>query len=324
VIERRAFLGSLSLTLACVRSVIAQPIKVWRIGQIGVTSVPAIDFAFLEGLNRAGYQEGRDFVIDRRGFDGTPRGASMAAASVLQGNPDVIVAWGTVSAVAVKATGTALPVVFLSVGVPVEIGLISSLSHPGGNMTGVTFEAATETYGKRLQVLKEIAPNLSRVAIIHASGDSNVAHAMTSVRAAAQSLRIQILPIAIHDAPGLEAAFLAMKDQKAQGFVVVAGALTFVNGKRIAELALIHGLPSCHAFRETVADGGLIGLGPSYNDMAAQGATFVAKIMKGANPGALPVEQPSKMQLVINLKTAKALALTVPPSLLLRADEVIQ
>ena len=188
----------------------------------------------------------------------------------------------------------------------------------------MTFEAATETYPKRLQLLKEIVPSLSRVAVLFGAGDPNVVHARHSLDAAAPALGVRLQLIEVGSASELETGFRAMRAQGAQGLVVIAGAFTFLNGRTIAALSLANHLPSSHAFRETVAAGGLVSLGPNYREMAVQVAGYVAKVLRGATPAELPVEQPSKFQLVVNLKTAQALGLVVPRSLLLRADEVIR
>jgi putative ABC transport system substrate-binding protein len=238
-------------------------------------------------------------------------------------NIDLLVIWSTVGGVIAKRVST-LPVVFLSVGAPVEIGLVKSLSHPGGNMTGVTFEAASETYAKRLQILKDIVPNLERVGILGAAGDANVAFAMVSLDHSAPQLGVTLLPVYVGSTGEINAAFETMMSNKAQGLIVIAGALTYSAGAQIADLTLAHHLPSCNAFKETVAEGGLVSLGPDLVEMAKQGAVFADKIIRGASPADLPVEQPSRYELHVNLKTAKALGLTVPLSLLGRADEVIK
>jgi putative ABC transport system substrate-binding protein len=295
-----------------------------RIEVLGIIA-PEIHQTFEDSLSRLGYLKGRDVIIERRQpADGTVERFAESASEVAGSKPDVIVVWGTVGTVAVKKTGTALPVVFLSVGVPVEIGLISSLSHPGGNMTGVTFEAGTETYAKRLQLLREVVPRLNRVAVVYAAGDRNVNHAIRAIEAAALPLGIQVQHAEVRGAGDLEPTFSAIKSRGAQGVVVVAGVFTYTHGRKIAELALANRLPSSHAFRETAAAGGLISLGPDFREIASQGAGYVAKILKGAKPSDLPIEQPTKFELVINIKTAKTLGLTIPPSLLLRADQVIE
>jgi putative ABC transport system substrate-binding protein len=298
--------------------------KLVRIEVLGIIA-PEIHQTFEDGLSRLGYVKGRDVIIERRQPpDGTVERFAEAASEVVGSKPDIIVVWGTVGTVAVKKTGTTLPVVFLSVGVPVEIGLVSSLSHPSGNMTGVTFEAGTETYAKRLQLLTQVVPRLSQVAVVYAAGDRNVDHAIRAIEAAALPLGIQVQRAAIRDAGDLERTFSTIKSRGAQGIVVVAGVFTYTHGRKIAELALGNRLPSSHAFRETAAAGGLLSLGPDFREIANQGAGYVAKILQGAKPGDLPVQQPTKFELVINLKTAKALGLTIPQTVLLRADQVVE
>jgi len=325
--DRRTFLSTVggAVLLAPSNATAQSVTKPFLIAILGAVFTPDIDSAFKEGLANSGLVLGRDFTLDQRAFaGGTPTQADAAASELLRSKPDMVVAWGTVGAVAVKKARTNLPVVFLSVGVPVEIGLIASLAHPGGNMTGVTFEAAAKTYPKRLQLLKDILPRTRRVGILYAAGDPNVTHALTSLQSLASDVGVQMLPVEVKSANDLESAFATFTKQGAEGLVVVAGSFTFVNGRRIAELALANRLPLSGAFRQTVADGGLLSLGPDYQDMARQGARIVAKALKGAKPADLPVEQPTRFELVINLKTAKALGLTIPPSVLLRADQVIQ
>src|SRR4029077_12994027 len=237
---------------------------------------------------------------------------------------DVLVVWSTVASVAAKKIAQSIPIVFLTVGVPVEIGLVSSLNRPGGNMTGVTFEAATETYGLRLQMLKEILPHINNVAVLKAKGDPNVVHALKALEKAAPSLGIQLTQYEAKSSEDLPPAFEQIEQSKADGLISIAGAFTFVNSTQIALLTQQHRLPSCHGFRDTGVAGGLISLGPSMVAIAIEGANYVDKILRGAKPADLPVEQPTKMEVVINLKTAKALGLNIPATLLGRADEVIE
>jgi len=237
---------------------------------------------------------------------------------------DVLVVWSTVGSVAAKKIAQSIPVVFLSVGVPVDIGLVASLNRPGGNMTGVTFEAATETYGLRLQMLKEIIPKIRKVAVLKAKGDPNVAHAIAALEKAAPSLGIQLMQYEVRSSDELPAVFQQIEQGLADGLISIAGAFTFTNSTQIALLTQQHRLPSCHGFRDTVVAGGLISLGPDMVAIAIEGANFVDKILRGAKPADLPVEQPTKMEVVINLKTAKALGLDIPATLLGRADEVIE
>jgi putative ABC transport system substrate-binding protein len=237
---------------------------------------------------------------------------------------DLLVVWGTVGAVAAKKVASGMPTVFVSVGAPVEIGLVQSLAHPGGNMTGITFEAATGTYGKRLQILKEIVPDLKRVAVLRAVGDPNVGFAMTSLEEAAPELGVSLVSVDMKSADDLDLAFAKIKNSDVGAVLEIAGALTFNLGAETAHHVMAAHLPLCSAFRETVMAGGLVSLGPDLVAMARQSATQVDKIIKGRRPADIPVEQPTRYDLYINLKTARLLNLTVPPSLLARADEVIE
>jgi putative ABC transport system substrate-binding protein len=253
----------------------------------------------------------------------SPKNYENAIVSLLP-HIDILVIWSTLGASAAKRVGVTLPTVFLSVGAPVNIGIVESLSRPGGNMTGVTFEAAGETYGKRLQILNEITPDASRVAVLRGAGDANVPFAMASLERVAPALGVTLLPIDIQSTDDLEPAFAQILREHTQALIVIAGAITYILSPQIADLALKHKLPSCHAFRETTKAGGLVSLGPDLSAMTRQGAMYVGKIIQGAEPGDLPVEQPTRYEMHVNLKTAKALGITVPSSLLARADEVIE
>jgi putative ABC transport system substrate-binding protein len=242
----------------------------------------------------------------------------------LIGEIDLLVVWATIGAMAAKNVAGSLPVVFMSVGAPVEVGLVQSLSRPGGNMTGITFEAATETYAKRLQLLKELLPKLGNVAVLAAEGDANVTFAMQSLEKAAPELGVTLRQFRFRPSDDLAAKFAQIEQSHAEGLIVIAGALTYVNSKQIAELALTHRLPCCGAFYETVRAGGLVSLGPDIPAMAQQGAVYVDKIIHGAKPGELPVQQPTHYVLHINLQTAKQLSIEVPPSMLAGTDEVIE
>jgi putative tryptophan/tyrosine transport system substrate-binding protein len=237
---------------------------------------------------------------------------------------DLLVAWGTIGGVAAKELAGNVPTVFVGVGAPVEIGLVQSLARPGGNMTGTTFEAAAETYGKRLQILKEIVPDLKRAAILRAVGDPNVGFAMKSLDEAAPELGVALVPIDIRSADDLEAAFTKIKKSEVEGVLAVGGALTFQVGAEIADRALAARLSLCSAFKETTMAGGLVSLGPDYAAMTRQAAAQIDKIIKGAKPADIPVEQPARYDLYVNLKSARLLNLTIPPTLLARADELIE
>ncbi len=278
----------------------------------------------MRALGALGHVAGQDFTIDQRDQPRQLENTPEVLAELIRLKPDALVLWGTVAAIAAKKLTSSVPVVFLSVGAPVEIGLVRSLANPGGNMTGVTFEAASETYAKRLQILKEISPRLSRVAILQAVGDANVAFAMTSLERAAPALGIKLLPIGVRSIEEINVAFGSIKKNGAEALLVVSGALTFRFGSQIAALAASHRLPSIHGFRETVEAGGLISLGPDYLEMARRGAALTSMILKGRKPENIPVEQPTRYEMLINRNTAKVLGLTLPQDLLLRADRVIE
>jgi putative tryptophan/tyrosine transport system substrate-binding protein len=322
--KRREFIAGSAGIFACTFSSPAMAASPWRIGQVfGGTPDIVAPSELVRALLSLGYIDGRDVQVQTLFATPNPKEMKDAVLSILP-EIDLLVMWGTIGGVAAKSVASHIPVVFVSVGAPVDIGLVESLSHPGGNMTGITFEAASETYGKRLQILKEILPGLSHIAVLGAKGDPNFPFAMMSLENSARSLKISITPIEINLADDLRNAFVDMRGSKAEALVVVAGALTYANSKVIAELSLENRLPSCHGFKETVAAGGLISLGPDLLALGRQGARLIDKIIKGARPADIPVEQPTQYITTINLKTAKALGLTVPAALLASADEVIE
>ena len=205
-----------------------------------------------------------------------------------------------------------------------EIGLVKSLAHPGGNITGIASEAATETNQKRLQILEEIVPDLKRAAVLRVPDEPFTRLAMPSLDLAAHQLGVTLIPVDIKSAEDLDAAFAAMKQSEAQALLVLGAALVSVLGKQIADLALAAHLPSCHVFRDAVIVGGLVALGADPAANIRPAAAQIDKIIKGASPADIPVEQPTRYELTINLKTAHLLNLTIPPALLARADEVIE
>jgi putative ABC transport system substrate-binding protein len=298
--------------------------KVWRIGYV-FPAAPSVVGHFADAFERhlvdLGYNPGRNLIVTRRFPE--PNHVEDAIRELLP-ETDVLVTWTTVGGVAAKKLTSTIPVVFLAVGAPVDIGLVQSLNHPGGNMTGVTFEAAIETYAKRLQILTQIVPNLERVAVLRTIGDPNVTFAMKSVVQAAPALKITLQLIDIKTADELPNAFEMMKSLKAQALLVISSAVTYGASKQIAELAFAHHLPSCSPFREEVAAGGLVSLGPDMEVMAEQGADLVNKIIKGAKPNELPVEQPSRYEMFVNVLTAKTFGLILPETFLSRADQVIE
>jgi len=322
--KRREFIAGSAAVLAGALSAPAAAAEPWRIGQVFGGTPNAISSSGLSrGLSDLGYVDGQNVHLLSRFAAPNPKDMKTA---ILELAPDIdlLVVWGTIGGVAAKAAALKIPVVFISVGAPVDIGLVESLAHPGGSMTGITFEAASETYGKRLQLLKDIQPGLSRVAVIGAKSDANFSFAMMSLEKSAPLLGVSVTPVGIGSGDDLKSAFDQVKRERLEAVIVVAGSLTFANNKAIADLALANGVPSCHGFKETVAAGGLISLGPDLMVLARQGASLVDKIIKGARPGDLPVEQPTRYVTSINLRTAKALGLNISPALIASADEVIE
>lgn len=295
-----------------------------RVGYIDPEIRSAGIKGLLSGLHQLGYVDGRNIKLIEQHFAAPTVAGMRAAILALIGHVDILVVSGTIGGVAAKSATSEVPVVFISVGAPVDIGLVKSLAKPGGNMTGVAFEAAEETYAKRLQLLTQIVPGLSRVAILGAADDPNFTFAMTSLKGSAPTLGVSISPVEINSADDLGNAFDEMKRAQIQALLVVSGYLTYTSIQKTTGLALANHLPSCHGFEEAVAAGGLISLGPDLVSLGRQSARLVDEIIRGERPADIPVEQPDRYVMGINLKTAGSLGLVVPPSLLARADEVVE
>jgi putative ABC transport system substrate-binding protein len=301
------------------------PTKVPRIGFLSPLSLAADTRleSFLQGLRELGYVDGQTIVIEFRFAEGKPERLAALAAELGGLKVEVIVATAQASTEAAKrATGT-IPIVFAVVGDPVGVGLVASLARPGGNITGLA-SVAPDVVGKQLQLLKEVAPKISRVAILLNPNNPGHPVVLRQAETAARALGIQLQVLHARTPAEIDAAFVAMRGQGAGGVLVGRDALVLVQRTQIAALAAKGRLPAVYGFRENAEAGGLMAYGASVSAMYRRAATYVDKILKGAKPGDLPVEQPTKFELVINLKTAKALGLTIPPSLLQRADEVIQ
>ena len=302
-----------------------QPGKIWRIGYVSATT-PELGGIYAQALEQRladlGYVQGRNIVLLRR-FAGPQMDKIEEAISSLVPQIDLLVVTGN-AAIAAKKLAGGVPTVFISIGFPVEGGYVQSLAHPGGNMTGITTEAASETNGKRLQLLKEIVPDLNRVAVLRDVDNRSAQFEWTALDQAARELGLTLVFVDVKSADELETAFAGMKKSKAEALFVYRTALTFVAGKQIADLAIAAHLASCHSFREAVMAGGLVSLGPDRLAMIRPAAAQIDKIIRGTSPGEIPVEQPTRYELCINLKTARLLNLTIPPLLLARADELIE
>jgi putative ABC transport system substrate-binding protein len=297
--------------------------KVFRIGSLSPAGNPALEGVFLDAMRSLGYVEGKNLIFERRYADNQLERLPALAAELVSLNVDVIVATGTVAPLAAKKVTTTIPVVIWSTGDPVGSGIASSLARPGGNTTGLTIDSP-ELAGKRLQLLKEIVPGLTRVAVIWNAANPYAAVVFKETQDAARLLAIQIESIEVRSPLDFDSAFGAVIKGNSNGLIVVEDPLTFSLLTRVVNFAMTNRLPAMYGMKEFVSAGGLIAFGPDYPDLVRRAATYVDKILKGAKPGDLPIEQPTKFGLVINLKTAKALNLTVPQSLLLRTDEVIQ
>jgi putative ABC transport system substrate-binding protein len=305
--------------------------KTVRLGFLGSQSrgapeaQPTLD-ALREGLRELGYVEGQNLVIEYRWADAKIERFAALANDLVRLHVDLIVAPTTPAARAAQQATRTIPIVAPVMGDPVADGLVASLTRPGGNVTGLTF-LGPELVPKRLEIFKQALPGISRVAILWHPGvfaERTADEMMTAVEAAARTLKVELQRVAVTSPEELDAAFVTMAKGRADGVLVFPSTMLFNARRRIGELAVKHRLPSMSNAREFVELGGLIAYGASVTDLFRRGATYVDKILKGAKPADLPVEQPTKFELSINLKTAKALGVTIPQSVLLRADHVVE
>jgi putative ABC transport system substrate-binding protein len=279
--------------------------------------------AFRQGLRDAGYAEGRDVVIEWRSASGDYARVPELVADLLQRKVDVIVVTSTVAAQAVKRATSTIPIVMAIVADPVGSGVVASLAHPGGNVTGLSSMAA-ELSAKRLQLLKEASPRLTRVAVLWNPDWPYGPKVIEELKAAAPSLSIELKFVGVRTPEELTAAFAAINRAHAQALLVAGGSPFWNHRATLVKLASKTRLPVIYWTREFADEGGLMSYGPNYGDLFHRSAGYVDKILKGAKPGDLPIEQPTHFELIVNLKTAKALGITIPESILLRADEVIR
>jgi putative tryptophan/tyrosine transport system substrate-binding protein len=303
-----------------------QPARIPRIGFLG-NSTAALETnlvgPFREGLRSLGYIEGRNVIIEYRWAEGEYARFPALVAELIGLGVDVIVTAGTPAAFAVKKATASTPCVMVAVGDPVGTGLVASLARPGGNMTGLT-SIAPDLEGKRLALLREVLPRLEQFAVLWNPANPFHVSAEQEVRAAGRSLRMEVHSLPVQTSEELDAAFASVLQTRPGALLVLADRIFLHNRARIMDFAAEHRLPGVYAYRELVEAGGLMSYGPNYADMHRRAAAYVDKILKGAKPADLPLEQPTSFALVINLKTANALGLDIPPSLLARADEVIE
>jgi putative tryptophan/tyrosine transport system substrate-binding protein len=276
----------------------------------------------VQRLRELGWVEGRTIAIEVRWGEGRSERHAEIASEFVRRKVDVIVTYGTPSSVAAKQATAVIPIVIAAAGDPVGTGLVASLSRPGGNVTGLSIQQ-TDLAGKRLEILRELFPGLRRLAILANVGSPNSVLDMREAEAAARKIGLEIVTAEVRKVEDIAPAFEALKD-RAQALYVCTDPLMTTNRIRINELALGARLLTIHAFREYAVAGGLMSYGPSFSDLFRRAAEYVDKILNGAKPADLPVEQPTKFELAVNLKTAKALGLAVPETFLARADEVIE
>ena len=344
MIDRRTFLvGTGAVLLAAPLAVEAQPAgKVYRIGYLlagrppaqdllkgrtlrpGLPGAPHLIEALLRELRARGWIEGQNIVIDFRFAEGRLDRLPDLAAELVRLKVDIIVTVTAYAAVAAKNATATIPIVTIDASDPVGLGLIASLARPGGNVTGLSMDVGPEILGKRLELLKEVVPKVRQVAVLSTPGSPVQALVIGEVKGAARSLGVQLQLLEARDPSEFDSAFAAMAKERAGALLVIGDILMYTHRVRLAELAAKTRMPAVYGLRDFAEAGGLMSYGTDLIDLHRRAAIHVDKILKGAKPADLPVEQPTKFELVINLKTAKALGLTIPQSVLQRADEVIQ
>jgi ABC-type uncharacterized transport system substrate-binding protein len=328
VIERRTFLGVIAGGfLAAPLAAGAQSARVSRIGFIEAgsrsTNRHFLD-AFRQGLRELGYVEGQTIAIEDRWADGQSDRFAGLLNEMIQSKVDAIVQASTPGALAAKKMSTTIPIVFWGVIDPVGLHLVASLAHPGGNMTGLALDTEEGLPGKWVELFKETMPRVVRIGALWNPDARGLERRVAELAMSAARLGLTLHRFPARTVDDVDSAFAALAKAHVGGVIVVTDPMTLRHRARIVQLAAQTRLPAIYGFGEFVRAGGLMGYGPSVPDLARRAASYVDKILKGAKPGDLPVEQPTKFELVINLKTAKALGLTIPPSLLQRADQVME
>jgi len=318
---------ALGLLLSPLAADAQQAGKVWRIGFLVPQSRPAYldgrEREYLSGMRALGYAEGKDFILEWRFADGQYERLPGLAAELVRLNVDVLIASGSPAIRAAQQATTTIPIVFPTTGDPVGSGFVKSLARPGGNITGVSNENVTVS-AKLLELLKEVAPRLARVALLGNPGSSTYLTQLKIIQADAQTVGVQVLSVEVSTPEEIERAFSGMPQKRAEAVMFAADAFLSQQRQQIAALALRHRLPSVTQQRSYAEAGGLMSYGNTAEENMRRTAAIVDKILKGAKPADIPVEQPTKFELVLNLKTAKALGLTIPSSVLMRATQVIE
>ena len=328
MISRRAFIGTLTggLLAAPLAAGAQQAGRVVRIGWLGLASpgpeVLRIVDAFREGLRALGYVEGQNIAFEYRWADSRSERLPDLAAELVRLKVDIIAVANSLGALAAKQATTTIPIVLAGAD-PDALGLGASLARPSGNITGVSLVAGPEIGSKYLDLLKEAVPKISRVAVLLRLESPSHVLVLKEMEVAARSLRVQLQPLGVRTPDEFDSAFSAMTRARADALIVFGDPIFFLHRTRLADLTAKNRLPAMYGLTEHAEAGGLMAYSANFADVARRAATYVDKILKGAKPGDLPIELPTRFELVINLKTAKALGLTIPPSLLQRADQVI-
>jgi putative tryptophan/tyrosine transport system substrate-binding protein len=322
--KRREFIGLLGGAAAWPLTASAQRAeeKLVTIGILALEPWPSID-AFRHALDARGYIEGKNVRFVYRYAKGHNEQLPELANELVGLNVDVIFTWRTDAVLAAKQATATIPIVMGVIGDPIGSGIVTNLARPGGNITGCSLRVA-ELEGKRLQLLKEVVPGLSRVAILLNPTNHYMPLVRESAREGAQVLHLSLAFYEVYDTITLDAAFVTLTKDRPNAFLVPADTFLVSQRSRIAQFAIENKLPSIYTFREYIEAGGLIAYAPNYPDLFRRAASYVDKILKGAKPGELPIERPNTFQLFVNLKTARALGLTVPPKLLAIVDEIIE
>lgn len=296
--------------------------KIATIGVLAIEPWPPID-TFRQALNNLGYIEGKNVRFEYRYAKGDNERLPELANNLVGLNVDVILTWGTDAALAAKQATTTIPIVMGTIGDPLGVGIVTNLAHPGANITGFSSRAA-ELEAKRLQLLKEAVPGLSRSAILFNPTNHYMPLALQSAREGAKMLHVTLAVYEVHDTATLNAVFVTLTKDRPDAVIVPADTFLVSQCNRIAQFAIENKLPSVYTYREYIEAGGLLAYTPNYDDLFRRAANYVDKILKGTKPGELPIQQPMKFHLLINLKTARTLGITLPPWLLVSADELVE
>ena len=328
MITRRALVVVIALGLlaAPLAGDAQQRSKTWRVGFLSGAAPPPDGGpppALRQALRELGYVEQQNVVYLARSANAKQDRLPGLAAELVELKVDVIVTAGGPATAACRQASSTIPIVMATVGDADSLGLINSLAHPGGNVTGITDQSA-DLSAKRLELLKEAVPKAERIAVLWNADDRGMTMRFENVEKAARILHVTVQPLGVREPNDFDVAFAAMTQRRPDAMFLVTDALTLLNRKRVIEFAALHRIPTMYEVNFLVQDGGLMSYGASFDDNYRRAAGYVDRIFKGAAPSTLPVERPSRYYLAINLKTAKALGLTIPPSLLLRADQIVE